>query len=279
MRHHSNRCPPIPSMKLLKKALQVYHTIYGNYDIPEDFTFVPSHFVQPNVASIVDNKAILSLTGLKLGMVMMDVRVGDLMNHVKCRELFNKLNINIQKKKIQREKSKLKLSNEKFSIIRDGLIAYKKLHGNLIIAEDFVIPTNSTDFPSHTWGYKLGQTALVIKRDGCWMHETYIHEMREIGIVNSYYPNEPCRKMPWGDVVKESLEVYHKQHGNLDIPSSYIIQEENRGTDYPSEMIGCDLGMIFDDIKNGKQYNNRKLVPVWRKMGILPPKEKYVRRK
>lgn len=266
-------CPPLPSLSLLKQAIEVYHCLHNNYDIPSDFIFsekiIKSY--KKKSKNELDEKMKAQLIGLHLGEVMEDVQQGTLHNDVRARSYWSSLNISFSKPVLHRELQVGDANREKFNMVRDALQAYKSVYGNTHVSEDFVVPANSTDFPEHCLGFALGYSVFSIKRYGSWMREEFIEDLKATGVVNSYFPDDPCKKMPWWTEVESSLLTYQQQHGNLDVPATYVLEDS---TLYPSEMIGYDLGLILQDIRAEKQYCNKKLSAKWRKMGILAPKEK-----
>jgi hypothetical protein len=54
-------------------------------------------------------------------------------------------------------------------LVYDALTAYKAVHGDLLVPQPFVIPSNSDSYPEHTWGLRLGARVNAIRSQGTFV--------------------------------------------------------------------------------------------------------------
>lgn len=141
---------------------------------------------------------------------------------------------------------------------------YKRLHGNLEIPTNYVVPCTK-DWPAHLHAKPLWLSVSDLRRRNKSTVPTHLREkLDELGMIWN-----------WNDymfykVVYPALQEYHKsvaQSQHLDIPLCYVIP---RTQDWPEHMWDYPLGYCLYMMKKGKSFSNklRLHAPELRELGF-----------
>lgn len=111
---------------------------------------------------------------------------------------------------------------------------YYNLYGNLVIPRRFIVPKN-VEYPSEWHGVYLGNTVYTMR---WWMrhvrqHPVRVAELNKLGFVWD-------RLQPEWNLVMEALICYVSLHGNLLVPTSFVVPD--RDEVWPKATWGIKLG-------------------------------------
>jgi len=132
-------------------ALQTYIKETGK-------TTVPVNLVVPDCDPWPE-----STRGLPLGKKLSVVRSkAFLKNNPGAREKLEALGFELD--------SKAAANDTRFQKVYDALLTYKKLNGDLLVPQPFVVPEKSDEWPENTWGLRLGARVNAIRSQGTFVN-------------------------------------------------------------------------------------------------------------
>ena len=131
--------------------------------------------------------------------------------------------------------------------MKRALLAYKSLHGNLLVPKRFVIP-KGREWPEDLWEIKLGCVVSNIRNNG--QYSTYRSELEEMGF------NFDSQRAAYGwETVKHALLTYKSLHGDLLVPQVFVIPKTR---DWPEDLWDMKLGIIVSNIRSHGQYSTNR---------------------
>ena len=113
---------------------------------------------------------------------------------------------------------------EHWQRILDSLHVYKKLHGDLKVPYDFMVPSEAP-WPEDAWGINLGTSVLSIRNQEIYVkgRPDRVAELNRMGFI--WNINEEH----WQRIL-ESLHVYKELHGDVEVPyDSLWCRQRRRG--------------------------------------------------
>jgi hypothetical protein len=205
------------------QSLQAYQEVHGDLEVPKRF-LVPSEAPWPEVA-----------WGMKLGFRVSGIRSAD--EHVKHRP------------ERRAELDALGFvwddREQRWKEVHAALLAYQEVHGDLEVPQSFVVPSEAP-WPDGVWGMKLGQRVHHIRAS-----EQYVkhHPERraELDVLGFVWDD---RERRWEEV-RAALLVYKEVHGNLEVPTAFVVPSE---APWPEEAWGMQLGSRMNDIRSKEHY-------------------------
>mmetsp|Transcript_17261 Transcript_17261/g.16591 ORF Transcript_17261/g.16591 Transcript_17261/m.16591 type:complete len:551 (-) Transcript_17261:151-1803(-) len=138
-----------------------------------------------------------------------------------------------------------------------ALITFKELYGNLNINQDFLVPNESPNWPSETWGMKLGRAVAGIKFE--YAHSSKADELRALGLEikdrSDTVAFKPRREYGF-DRIRIALLRYKELHGDLSVRHDFVVPMDS--SDWPEETWGMRLENIVRNIRNGRTYTEKQ---------------------
>jgi len=127
-----------------------------------------------------------------------------------------------------------------YSFVKESFLAYKKLHGNLLIPVEFVVPLDDTaTCPPLVGGIKLGEIMHDIR-----YHDLYKEHKAELLTLGVDFDED----LVDFEVIKQSLLAYAEHFGNVNrIPKPFVIAKDDFR--FPEAIRGKNLGRTIDIIK------------------------------
>jgi hypothetical protein len=61
-------------------------------------------------------------------------------------------------------------SEARFQKVFSALVTYKKIYGDLLVPQPFVVPDQSSDWPKESWGLRLGARVNAIRSQGTFVN-------------------------------------------------------------------------------------------------------------
>jgi Fe2+ transport system protein FeoA len=139
-------------------ALEAYKiSIHGDLLVPQSFV-VPQG----------DVRFPTKTWGMKLGAVVQSIRCDKV--YVKYKERLTALGFVYEP-----------VVDVQFAKIYSALEAYKAIHGDLLVPRRFVVPQGDANYPSETWGMKLGSNVNNIRNEG--VYSKHRAKLEELGVV------------------------------------------------------------------------------------------------
>ena len=134
---------------------------------------------------------------------------------------------------------------EQWQRILDSMHAYKKLHGDLKVPYDFVVPSEAP-WPEDAWGINLGTRLASIRNQENYVkgRPDRVAELNRMGFIWNIYEEQ------WQRILK-SLHVYKKLHGDLKVPYDFAVPSEAL---WPEDAWGINLGKRVSAIRSNEIY-------------------------
>jgi len=129
----------------------------------------------------------------------------------------------------------------KWKQIINALTTYKDLHGDLLVPQNYVIPSNAK-WPEELWDVQLRDIVDKIRSEPSSI-EVQLHRntLQELGFVwNAYDENL------WKQIIN-ALTTYKDLHGDLLVPQNYVIPSNAK---WPEELWDVQLRDIVDKIRS-----------------------------
>jgi len=134
-----------------------------------------------------------------------------------------------------------------FELLKQTLLVYKEVHGDLLVPSNFIIPIEDKKYPQQMRGRAFGYIVHDIR--GKARHKEHEKELRAIGFDFS------CQIGQYEEV-KQALLAYKKLHRKLLVPFDFTIPEGD--PHYPKEVWGMNLGNVVDRIRRSRNYEDHK---------------------
>lgn len=151
-----------------------------------------------------------------------------------------------------------------YSSVIQALRAYHSIHGNLVIPRRYTIPHGSPEYPIETHNIDLASTVYNMN---WWQRHVRYHtervaELNQIGFLWE-------RLQPEWNLVVEALITYNALHGNLLVPSSFVVPSSSSTTittengsstttstngEWPSATWGIPLGRCVRSIRSRQDF-------------------------
>ena len=126
-----------------------------------------------------------------------------------------------------------------WEVIRQGLLAYKSVFGDVLVPRDFVVPDHDPDWAEDLWGLQLG---AIVRRIRCGQYREHRAEMEAMGFAFRAAPRQ------WEDL-RLGLGTYKAQFGGLRVPSRFTVP---RAPPWPEALWGWRLGGVVASIRRNK---------------------------
>ncbi|KAF0737744.1 hypothetical protein Ae201684P_004756 [Aphanomyces euteiches] len=111
------------------------------------------------------------------------------------------------------------LSGHKWRLNRLALETYKSIHGDLLVPQSFVVPTNdNTHWPVEVWGMQLGRVVGTLRRSVDTMPSDRRDELDALGFVWDGLR----MKLSWEDKLA-ALTTYRSIHRHVKVPISFTV--------------------------------------------------------
>jgi hypothetical protein len=120
------------------------------------------------------------------------------------------------------------------------MMAYKNTHGDLDIAQTFVVPSEEP-WPEKSWKLKFGSLIRDIRSSGYFVKND---PGRRKWLEDEGFVFETLTENWEG--AQRALEQYRDVHGDLDIPFKYKVPAEEP---WPESMQGVALGHMANNIR------------------------------
>jgi len=190
------------------EGLVAYKGEYGD-------TCVPASFIIPDVPPWP-----VQIRGLPLGSKVTSVRTkGFMKSNPEAQKKLEELGVEMD--------GKAAANNVRFKKVYDGLVAYKKVTGDLLVPQPYVIP-NEPEFPEETWGLRLGARVNAIRSQGTFVKTdpTRKDMLNEIGFV--WEPPSTASGKKRGRRKKEDSEETNSSQASIalgDLPEFQAISQ------------------------------------------------------
>jgi len=229
--------------ELVKASLIVYQEIYGDLLVPRSYSIPIDDIRYPE-----------RMRGRSLGTIVCDIR-----NNVAYKKYHDELiaigfDFFSQKRRGD------------FELLKESLLAFKEIHGDLLVPKMFVIPIHDERYPEGMRGKYLGRIVYNIKN--CDHYKKYKEELIAIGFDYGI-------QLVDYEIVKEGLLAYKEIHGDLFVPRPYMIPLDD--IRYPERLREKSLGSIVYNIRNNEYYHEHKDELI--EMGFEFGKRQYKRNK
>ena len=135
----------------------------------------------------------------------------------------------------------------KYQIVKQSLLTYKELNGDLLVPRKFCVPEGNYQWPKSTWGVRLGTVVYNIRGGS-----SYTDQRDDLLSIGFCYDALQARY----DILKKSLLVYKEIYGNMLVPKNFEIPQN---ADWPSHLWGLKLGIAVYNIRGKKgSYADKK---------------------
>lgn len=229
------------SFDQIYSALETYKQETGK-------TTVPSTFVVPDCDPWPE-----STRGLPLGKKVAAIRSKSfLKNNPDAKRKLDELGFPLS--------GKVAANDQRFQKVYDALVTYKKLNGDLLVPQPFVVPEQSDDWPESTWGLRLGARVNAIRSQGTFVNTNPDRrkQLDEIGFVWSPPPSLGGRKR--GRRTKEQMEA---QRAAEDAAISKQIGEEMSSTSAMEDLFGPSFAIDQTTFGTGSKIGEDSSPPSW----------------
>ena len=153
------------------------------------------------------------------------------------------------------------VSSMNFEIVKEILLTYKELNGNLYVPRKYIVP-NSSDWEESCWGTKLGDLVSNLRKS-ISPDSTKYSRLLDIG-----FTFDVCQSR--FETLARALSYYKELSGDekYSIPKGFVVP---RTEDWPKEFWDLRLGLAMTYIKRGRY---RKFENDLLKIGITIPSMK-----
>ena len=140
--------------------------------------------------------------------------------------------------------TKQRTPRRSWETVKEMLLRYKEINGNLLIPANFRIPIDSPDWPESMWGTWLGHVVNAIRSRGSYGGNK--EELEAMGFWFGKSRNEMFES------VKSALLVYLKLHGDFNVPTDFKVPMNNPL--WPEDTWGMSLGHRANTIRRNEAY-------------------------
>ena len=217
----------------VKMALQLYENLYGNMLVPNKFIVPDEHHEWPE-----------EMWGMTLGKTVNAMRAGN--SHTSLRNDLSEIGFDYYVSKISK-----KIANPE--VVMMAFDAYQEKYGNVLVPQDFCIPSNTLEWPQRTWGMKLGKANRQVLFGKKYDHENEKKKLIKLGFR---YSSQRLLRTNGDAVVKLAIERYYTLFGDINIPYSYCIPDES--VEWPEAVWGMAIGYTVSMMRLSGHYKNLK---------------------
>ncbi|TMW57921.1 hypothetical protein Poli38472_013395 [Pythium oligandrum] len=127
-----------------------------------------------------------------------------------------------------------------------ALKTYKEKYGHLVVPRAFVVPDGDKTWPKHTWGMRLGFTAVDLRQrqENLKLYQRQDLEKLEFAWHASEYM--------WSHRILPALKMYKEIYSNLHVPVSFVVPSE---APWPEKMWRLCLGTTVLSLRRAKLGN------------------------
>lgn len=237
------------SFDQLYLALETYKRTSGDGKT----TVVPANFVVPDCDPWPE-----STRGLPLGKKMNAVRSKSfLKNNPGAKQKLEALGYPLN--------GKVAANDTRFQKVYDALVTYKKLNGNLLVPQPFVVPDQSEEWPESTWGLRLGARVNAIRSQGTFVNTNPDRrkQLDDIGFVWSPPPSATGRRR-----VRRTKEQMEAERLAEEARMTKMIQEQEKGQSQAStsameNLFGQSFGALEKTKFEGSTSGDEDTTPSW----------------
>lgn len=202
-------------------AFSTFKSIYGHVSINYNFVVPSNHEKWPVIT-----------WNMKLGLMAKNIR-----NYRTNEELHKALrqigfDYDFQKK------------TPDFTSIFESLLVFKRLHGHLLVPENFPIHPMDPNYPHSMRGHNFGRLVSHIRR-----RQYYEQHKDSLDAIGFKFCSKAELKF---DLIYQTLQSYKKKYGHLKITNTYIVPKDS--LDFPQAAWGMKLGYITRRMEFAKGY-------------------------
>jgi hypothetical protein len=153
---------------------------------------------------------------------------------------------------VVRSESKLpetQSENSKFAFVKRLLLSYQHLHGDMLVPQSFIIPKNSSSWPSDMWGIKLGSIVHNLRSKRRYTEESGREELLSLGFCFN------TRRPPY-KTFKAALRCYKTLHGDMEVAPDFIVPTDDAV--WPEKLWGFELGPLAKATREGAFRSHRR---------------------
>lgn len=137
-----------------------------------------------------------------------------------------------------------------------ALLHFNQLDGSGYVGKNFTVPLKCSDWPTETWGLKLGSFAMKLGRRQIQIRQRILLRTKPSAAALQLKPNavRSLRRDRF-ELVIIALLWYQKLHGDMLVKTKFIVPDS---PDWPSEVRGLKLGFITTNIRRGSSYFDKR---------------------
>ena len=219
--------------EIVKTALQLYENLYGNMLVPSKFIIPDEHHEWPE-----------KMWSMTLGKTVNAMRAGN--SHTSLRNDLSEIGFDYYVSKISK-----KITNSE--VVKLAFEVYQEKYGNVLVPQNFCIPSNTVEWPERTWDMKLGKVNRQVLFGKKYDHE---NEKKKLSKLGFRYSSQRLLRRNGDAVVKLAIERYYTLFGDISIPYSYCIPDES--AEWPEDVWGMALGYIVSMMRLSGHYKTLK---------------------
>ena len=136
-------------------------------------------------------------------------------------------------------------------IIKEGLLRYRELNGDMFVPFRFVIPHEDSRWPESTWSLKLGSLVRKIRAGEILNAKSDKDDLLSIG-----FEFESQRKAFSYDLIRSALIQYKEIYGYLLIPGDFKVPSNTEL--WPESVWGLQLGAAASSISEKGFFTEKK---------------------
>ena len=158
------------------------------------------------------------------------------------------------------------MKRTKFNLIRKDWIRghnlhlralshFSHLHGSSQVGKNFTVPLGCNDWPTETWGLKLGSFAMKLGRRRTHMRQRIIRtKPTEMALHLKPEAVRSLRRERF-ELIITALLRYQELNGDMLVKSAFIVPD---CPDWPPEVRGLKLGYITSNIRRGSSQSDKR---------------------
>ena len=216
---------------------------------------VPESFIIPNNNNIWPE----NLWNLKLGEYIKSIKDKDklVFGHEEREKRLRDLGLTFE------ESKKIKNSIKRFEMVCKALEVYKKLYGDLLVPQAFIVPINDIEWDEELWGLKLGARVNAIRSQGALVakDQKRMDKLNDMGFVWELHNNNDKKKILQIETIidtsSSTLLDYSRNYLNMDNKLETITQNskefsKSNGVDLftpqSNNVMSYDPSLIYDTV-------------------------------
>lgn len=207
---------------LVKASLLHYQLLYGNMLVPTSFTVPADKWGWPK-----------ECWNIRLGIVVQTIRRGSYAD---------------RKQELIEMGFCYDVYKERYKVVLAALLAYKKLHGNLLVPQHYVVPSKSEAYHKDALGLKLGSVVHSIRQK-----EVHSHHKEELISIGFDYSSQS--KVGW-NTFKTAMAAFTKIYNHTIVSEPFVIPSNS--TKWPKETWGLKLGATVDSVKRNYEFKDKR---------------------